>query len=71
MGKGDQMRTTVTLESSDLQKLMKVSKIKTKSKAVAFAVDQALRLQNVKILESLRGKVSIDKNTLKWRHLAR
>ena len=65
------MRTTVTLESSDLQKLMKVSKIKTKSKAVAFAVDQALRLQNVKILESLRGKVSIDKNTLKWRHLAR
>ena len=65
------MRTTVTLESSDLQKLMKVSKIKTKSKAVAFAVDQALRLQNVKILESLRGKVSIDKNTLKWRHLSR
>jgi hypothetical protein len=65
------MRTTVTLESSDLQKLMKVSKIKTKSKAVAFAVDQALRNQNIEILESLRGKVTIDKNTLKWRHIAR
>ncbi len=65
------MRTTVTLESSDLKKLMKIAKIKTKSKAVAYAVDQALRLQNLETLESLRGKVSIDKKTLKWRHLAR
>ncbi len=65
------MRTTVTLESTELRKLMKAVKIKTKSKAVAFAVDQALKLQNLEILESLRGKVSIDKRTLKWRHLAR
>jgi len=65
------MRTTVTLDSSDLQKLMKTAGIKTKSKAVAYAVEQALRLQNIEKLEHLRGKVSIDPRVLKWRNLAR
>ena len=65
------MRTTVTLESEALDKLVKVTGLGTKAKAVAYAVKQALRLKKIEDLEKLRGKTSLDRRVLRWRHLDR
>jgi len=65
------MRTTVTLDSADLSKLLKTTGLKSKAKAVAYAVGQALRLKEIERLEALRGKVGIDRKVLKWRSLGR
>lgn len=65
------MRTTVTLDSKDLTTLMKETGLKTKAKAVAYAVEQTLRLKEIEKLEKLCGKASFDRRVLKWRHFAR
>jgi Arc/MetJ family transcription regulator len=65
------MRTTVTLESEELDRLVKVTGLRTKAKAVTYAVKQALRLKKIEDLEKLRGKTSLDRRVLRWRHLDR
>ena len=65
------MRTTVTLESEELDRLVKVTGLRTKAKAVTYAVKQTLRLKKIEDLEKLRGKTSLDRRVLRWRHLDR
>jgi Arc/MetJ family transcription regulator len=65
------MRTTVTLDSSALDKLLKATHLKTKAKAVSFAIEQALRIKEIEKLEGYRGTVTIDRQVLRSRHFAR
>jgi len=65
------MRTTVTLESEALDRLVKVTGLRTKAKAVTYAVKQTLRLKKIEDLEKLRGKTSLDRRVLRWRHFDR
>jgi len=65
------MRTTVTVESSDIERLMAEMKFKSKAKAVAYALRQTLRLRNLEVLEAARGTVKINQRVLRDRHRPR
>jgi len=65
------MRTTVTLDSAKLDRLVREGRFKSKAKAVEQAVEDALRLRLVRTLSACRGKATFDRRVLKWRHLAR
>lgn len=65
------MRTTVTLDSKDLDRLMRETGLKTKSGAVAFAVQEALRLKAIVRQDQQRGKATFNRRVTAWRHVAR
>ena len=54
------MRTTVTLDENLVRELVKLSDAKTKTAAVAFAVQEQIRRTKLKKLASLLGTVTID-----------
>jgi hypothetical protein len=54
------MRTTVTLDESLVRELVKLSNVKTKTAAVAFAVREQIRRAKLKKLASLLGTVTVD-----------
>jgi len=54
------MRTTVTLDENLVRELVKLSDAKTKTAAVAFAVQEQIRRAKLKKLASLLGTVTID-----------
>jgi hypothetical protein len=54
------MRTTVTLDENLVRELVKLSDAKTKTAAVAFAVQEQIRRAKLKKLASLLGTVTVD-----------
>ena len=54
------MRTTVTLDESLVRELVSLSEAKTKTAAVAFAVQEQIRRAKLKKLASLLGTVTVD-----------
>ena len=54
------MRTTVTLDENLVRELVKLSEAKTKTAAVAFAVQEQIRRAKLKKLASLLGTVTVD-----------
>ena len=58
------MRTTVTLDENLVQELVKLSNAKTKTAAVAFAVQEQIRRAKLKKLASLLGTVTVDVKAL-------
>jgi len=58
------MRTTVTLDETLVRELLKFSKAKTKTGAVAQAVREQIRRAKLKQLTSLLGTVDIDEKAI-------
>ena len=54
------MRTTVTLDENLVRELVQLSDAKTKTAAVAFAVQEQIRRAKLKKLASLLGTVTVD-----------
>ena len=54
------MRTTVTLDEKLVRELVRLSDAKTKTAAVAFAVQEQIRRAKLKKLASLLGTVTVD-----------
>ena len=54
------MRTTVTLDANLVRELVSLSEAKTKTAAVAFAVQEQIRRAKLKKLASLLGTVTVD-----------
>ena len=54
------MRTTVTLDENLVRELVSLSEAKTKTAAVAFAVQEQIRRAKLKKLASLLGTVTVD-----------
>jgi len=64
-------RTTVTMESADVERLMRETGLKSKAKAVNYAVREALRLKAIERQDHMCGKATFDRRAADWRHLAR
>ena len=60
-------RTTVTMKAEGLIELMKLQGFKSKSKAAQFAVDEALRLLELKALDRVRGTIEFDEEAASCR----
>jgi len=58
------MRTTVTIDENLVRELMKLSDAKTKTAAVAFAVQEQIRRAKLKKLASLLGTVTVDEKAI-------
>ncbi len=54
------MRTTVTLDENLVRELVRLSDAKTKTAAVAFAVQEQIRRAKLKKLASLLGTVTVN-----------
>jgi len=60
------MRTTINVDDSLFEELMRRTGARTKTAAVRIALEEYIRLMRVKELLSLRGKLEIEDN---WREL--
>lgn len=58
------MRTTVTLDENLVRELLKLSDAKTKTAAVAFAVQEQIRRAKLKKLASILGTVVVDEKAI-------
>ena len=58
------MRTTVTLDENLVRELVSLSEAKTKTAAVAFAVQEQIRRAKLKKLASLLGTVTVDEKAI-------
>ena len=58
------MRTTVTIDENLVRELVKLSDAKTKTAAVAFAVQEQIRRAKLKKLASLLGTVTVDEKAI-------
>ena len=59
------MRTTVTLDENLVRELVKFSRAKTKTAAVASAVKEQIRRAKLKKLAGLLGTVDVDEKAIK------
>lgn len=59
------MRTTVTLDENLVRELVKFSRAKTKTAAVASAVKEQIRRAKLKKLAGLLGTVHVDEKAIK------
>jgi len=59
------MRTTVTLDEKLVKELVKFTNAKTKTAAVAIAVQEQIRRAKLKKLAGLLGTIAVDENALK------
>jgi Arc/MetJ family transcription regulator len=60
------MRTTLDLDEGLVKELVKVTKAKTKTKAIHIAISEFLRRKRIEGLLALEGKLHLD---LDWREL--
>lgn len=65
------MRTTINLEKEELAHLLAATNLKNKSKAVRIAIEEFLRKERLKKIDSLRGDFSFNKAIIEARHNAR
>jgi len=56
------MRTNIDVNDKLLKEVMKISNLSTKKDAVNYALDEVVKLNNRKLLLSLRGKVKWEGN---------
>lgn len=59
------MRTTVTLDEKLVRELLKFTDAKTKTAAVAIAVQEQIRRAKLKKLAGLLGTVAVDEKAIK------
>ena len=58
------MRTTVTIDENLVRELVKLSKAKTKTAAVVFAVKEQIRRTKLKQLADLLGTIDVDEKAV-------
>lgn len=63
------MRTTVDIDPKLLDDLVEITGEKSKSKAVAKAVDEYIRLKRIDELRAMFGKTDLVDNWHEWRHM--
>ena len=61
------MRTTINIPDEIMKELLSYSKTKSKTKAVSEALKDWIRMQKIKKLKSLRGKLKIEMDLEKQR----
>ncbi|HAH20004.1 MAG: hypothetical protein A2Y00_01255 [Omnitrophica WOR_2 bacterium GWF2_43_52] len=62
------MRMTINIEKDKLAHLLNITHLKNKSEAVRITIDEYLRKEKLKKIDSLRGKLFFDKKVLEGRH---
>ena len=66
------MRTTLDIDERVLDKVVAATSEKSKSKAVQAALEEYLRIQSLKKLLDLQGKLDLDLNDwYEFRHMER
>ena len=65
------MRTTITMDSVIVERLLRETKAQSKAKAVTIAVDEYLRRRQLEKIKSLKGKLKFDVSAEKLRHFER
>ena len=65
------MRTTVTLDSEQVNELLRVTKAKSKAKAVEMALQKFISDTRWNWLKAQCGTLKFHPLTAEWRHLAR
>ena len=58
------MRTNVVLDEAKVDVLMRLTGARTKTAAVARAVDEQIRREKLRRLASMLGKVEVDEETI-------
>ncbi|MHB2147699.1 type II toxin-antitoxin system VapB family antitoxin [Calditrichota bacterium LG25] len=61
------MRTTINIPDEIMKELLSYSRTKSKTKAVSEALKEWIRMQKIKKLKSLRGKLKIEMDLEKQR----
>ncbi|APF18145.1 type II toxin-antitoxin system VapB family antitoxin [Caldithrix abyssi] len=61
------MRTTINIPDEIMKELLSYSQTKSKTKAVSEALKDWIRMQKIKKLKSLRGKLKIEMDLEKQR----
>ena len=62
------MRTNVTLDSTLVGKLQKITDTNTKSKAVVIAIEDFLRRRKITEIKQFKGKLKFRRDTATSRH---
>ena len=57
---GDLMRTTLTLDSKLVDRVIEVTSAKTKTRAVTIALEEYVRRSKINKLRALLGRVDLD-----------
>lgn len=65
------MRTTVTLDSSMVEELLKATKARSKAKAVSMAIEGYLKKRKIEKVKSMKGKLDFDISAEEIRHRER
>lgn len=65
------MRTTVTIESEIINKLLQETKAKSKTQAVKIAVNDYLRRKKLERIIGLKGKLDFELSAEELRHFER
>ena len=65
------MRTTVDIPEKLLEDVVKLTGEKSKSKALAKALEEYIRKKRIDELWSMAGKLDLDDNWYEWRHMER
>ncbi len=65
------MRTTVTLETRKLDRLMRVTRARSKAAAVSRAVDEYLKIEASRSIKALKGTLRFDLTAEEIRHRGR
>lgn len=65
------MRTTITLKSEKIVELLEETKVKSKSKAVAVAIDDFLKRKRIEKIKLMKGMLDFDLTADEIRHYER
>lgn len=65
------MRTTITLDSTLIASLQRMSGARTKAKAVLLAIQEYIRLNRLSRIKHLKGKIRFDLSADEIRHAQR
>jgi hypothetical protein len=56
------MRSTITIEKSILDRLLKETKARTKAAAVKIAINEYLKRRKIEEIMAMKGKLEFDRN---------
>lgn len=65
------MRTTVTIESATINKLVQETKAKSKTQAVTIAINDYLRRKKLEEIMRLKGRLDFELSAEELRHFER
>jgi hypothetical protein len=63
------MRTTLNLPDQSMNKILRLTKAKTKTEAVTKVIDDYIRREKIRDLIELRGKLHFDENWMELEKL--